>query len=68
VRAAHSEYAAADRVASLADDLERFATAAFLIGREAESVDTLSRAHHGFMNRGNARARRVWHAQGLRMV
>ncbi len=69
-RAAHSEYAAADRATSLApDDLERFATAAFLTGREAESVDTLARAHHEFMNRGDAEAAaRCGMRIGLRMA
>src|SRR4029079_706527 len=44
-------------------------TAAFLTGREAESVDTLSRAHHEFMNRGDAEAAaRCGMRIGLRMV
>jgi DNA-binding NarL/FixJ family response regulator len=56
-RAACEEYALADGAGLLAPhDLERFADAALLAGRDAESADALSRAHHEFMNRGDAEA------------
>ena len=68
-RAAYDEYAAADAVAPLGpDDLEHFATAAFLIGLNAESVELLSRGHHEYMNRGDAEgAARCGMRLGLRM-
>ena len=37
------------------DDVERLATAAHLLGRNAESMDLWARAHHDFASRGNAR-------------
>lgn len=51
---------AADRETSLEPaDLERLATAAYLVGRDAHSIDVWSRAHHEFLNRGDiARAAR----------
>jgi DNA-binding CsgD family transcriptional regulator len=35
------------------DDLERLATAAYLVGREAESEAVRARAHQAFLDRGN---------------
>jgi hypothetical protein len=34
------------------EDLERLATAAYLIGRDADSDELLTRAHHGFLRQG----------------
>jgi len=50
----------ADQETPLApDDLERLATAAFLIGREADSADLWSRAHQAYLRTGDvARAAR----------
>ena len=46
---AYTQLAAADRPASLEpDDLDRLATAAFLIGEDAASADARTRAHAGF--------------------
>jgi DNA-binding NarL/FixJ family response regulator len=60
---------AADRAAPLApDDLERLATAAYLVGREDESAELWARAHHELLARGEAeRAARCafWLAFGL---
>ena len=45
--------AQADREKPLeADDLDRLATAAFLVGEDAACIDALTRAHHGFLERG----------------
>jgi DNA-binding CsgD family transcriptional regulator len=68
-RAAYDEYAAADALGLLTpDELERFATAAFLIGLNAESVELLSRAHQEFLSRGDAEAAaRCGMRIGLRM-
>ncbi len=47
-------FEAADRDAPLdPDDLERLATAAYLVGREAESEAVRARAHQTFLDRGN---------------
>ena len=35
------------------DDLERLAAAAFLVGEDTACIDALTRAHHGFLERGN---------------
>jgi DNA-binding NarL/FixJ family response regulator len=60
---------AADRAAPLApDDLERLATAAYLVGREDESAELWARPHHELLARGEAeRAARCafWLAFGL---
>jgi DNA-binding CsgD family transcriptional regulator len=37
-----------------ADDLERLAVAAHLVGDDTASIDALTRAHHGFLQRGDA--------------
>jgi ATP/maltotriose-dependent transcriptional regulator MalT len=50
------------------DDLERLATAAYLIGKDADSAAAWARAHHDFLSRGNeTRAVRCafWLAFGL---
>jgi ATP/maltotriose-dependent transcriptional regulator MalT len=61
--------AGADGESPLApEDLERLATAAFLIGKASESEEIWARAHHGFFHRGEAeRAARCafWLALGL---
>jgi DNA-binding CsgD family transcriptional regulator/tetratricopeptide (TPR) repeat protein len=45
--------AAADRDEPLqSDDLERLATAAYLLGKDAESTEIWTRAHHAFLNLG----------------
>ena len=69
-RAAYTDYAAADHAAALGpDDLERLSAAALLIGRDTESVDALTRAHHEFLSRGDAKnAARCAARLGLRMV
>ena len=52
---AYQQLAAADREAALeAEDLERLAIAAHLVGRDAESTDAWARAHHAFLARGAA--------------
>lgn len=53
-REAYELLSAADRASPLEPaDLERLATAAYLIGRELDSADIWVRAHHEFRNRGN---------------
>ena len=50
---AYVSLAAADRDKPLqSDDLERLATAAYLIGKDAESVEIWTRAHQEFLGRG----------------
>jgi hypothetical protein len=66
---AFEELAAADRETSLApEDLERLAMAAYLVGRDADRDEVLSRAHQGWLRLGDA-ARAVrcafWLAFGL---
>lgn len=52
---AFAHFSAADRETPLDPwDLERLATAAFLVGREVESADIWARAHHEFLKGGNA--------------
>ena len=52
---AYAQLSAADREAALEpDDLERLAMAAHLVGRDPDSADAYARAHHGFLNRGDA--------------
>ncbi len=47
----------ADQDGGLApDDLERLATAAYLIGRDPDRHEILERAHHGFVQRGDVPA------------
>jgi hypothetical protein len=50
---AYTRLAAADRLAPLEpDDLDRLATAAYLIGEDTASADARTRAHNGFLERG----------------
>ena len=50
---AHAQLSAADRVDPLGpEDLERLATAAYLIGRDDDGADAGARAHHEFLRRG----------------
>jgi tetratricopeptide (TPR) repeat protein/tRNA A-37 threonylcarbamoyl transferase component Bud32 len=52
-REAHDQLSAADRETPLApEDLERLAIACTMLGRDAESADTLARAYQGFLGRG----------------
>jgi DNA-binding CsgD family transcriptional regulator len=54
---AYAQLMVADREATLEpEDLERLAIAAHLIGRDAESTDVWTRAHHAFLGRGAAPA------------
>ena len=66
---AFARLSAADRGAALGpDDLERLATAAYLIGRDTESAEIWARAHHDFVARAaTERAVRCafWLAIGL---
>jgi DNA-binding CsgD family transcriptional regulator/tetratricopeptide (TPR) repeat protein len=66
---AFAQLSAADRESPLtAEDLERLATAAYLIGRDDEGADAGARAHHEFLRRGSVeRAVRCafWLAFGL---
>jgi DNA-binding NarL/FixJ family response regulator len=52
--AAFEQLSAADREYALeAEDLERLATASYLIGRDDDGADTGARAHHEFLRRGS---------------
>jgi DNA-binding NarL/FixJ family response regulator len=52
---AHAALARADRTTPLgAEDLELFATAAYMIGRDDEYRQVLERAHHAHLTAGNA--------------
>jgi DNA-binding CsgD family transcriptional regulator len=66
---AYARLSAADRVCPLeAEDLERLATVAYLIGKDDDSVDLGTRAHQEFLRRGDVqRAVRCafWLAFGL---
>jgi DNA-binding CsgD family transcriptional regulator len=66
---AYAELSAVDRHAPLEpEDLERLATAAYLIGRDDDAADIGARAHHEFLRRGETeRAVRCafWVAFGL---
>lgn len=68
-RAAHAAYSAARREGALAtDDLERFAVAAHLFGREAESRELFAQAYRDSLDHGAyAQAARFafWVSQGL---
>jgi DNA-binding CsgD family transcriptional regulator len=51
---AFAQLSVADRKTPLApEDLERLATAAYLVGRDADSTDIWTRAHHQFVRRGD---------------
>jgi tetratricopeptide (TPR) repeat protein len=66
---AFAQLSAADRESPLeAEDLERLATAAYLIGRDDDGADAGARAHHEFLRQGSVeRAVRgaFWLAFGL---
>ncbi|MGH7528498.1 MAG: DNA-binding response regulator, partial [Gemmatimonadales bacterium] len=66
---AYAQLSTADREAPLQpEDLERLATAAHLVGKDADCADIWARAHHGFQGRGEVeRAARCafWLAFGL---
>ncbi len=66
---AFTHLSAADRESALeGEDLERLATAAFLLGRDADCPDLWARAHHRHLGRGDReRAARCafWLAVGL---
>jgi DNA-binding NarL/FixJ family response regulator len=50
---AYTRLAAADKASHLEpDDLDRLATAAYLVGEDAASVDARGRAYHDFLERG----------------
>ena len=51
---AHESLARVDRTAPLApDDLELFATVAYMLGRDDEQLDALERAHQGYLHQGD---------------
>jgi DNA-binding CsgD family transcriptional regulator len=51
---AFAELSAADREAPLEpEDLERLATAAYLVGRDEDSIEVWERAHHELLSRGD---------------
>jgi DNA-binding CsgD family transcriptional regulator len=66
---AYAQLSAADRESPLApEDLERLATAAYLVGRDDDSAEILARAHQELLGRGDpVRAARCafWLAFGL---
>src|SRR5262249_40264103 len=66
---AHARLSAADRDAPLEpEDLERLATAAYLIAKDSDSAELWTRAHQQYLIRGNVeRAARCafWLAFGL---
>ena len=50
-RLAHARLASADRAAALPpEDLQRFAAAAYLIGKESDAAGAWARAHHAFID------------------
>ena len=56
---AYAQLSAADREAPLEpEDLERLATAAYLLGRDADSAEAWARAHHECLRPGRCRAGR----------
>src|SRR5262245_8003114 len=53
--AAYTRLAAADKAFPLEpEDLDRLATAAYLVGDDAASLDARGRAYHGFLERGES--------------
>jgi DNA-binding CsgD family transcriptional regulator len=51
---AYESLARVDRTAPLApDDLELFATVAYMLGRDDEQLDALERAHQGYLHHGD---------------
>jgi DNA-binding CsgD family transcriptional regulator len=67
---AYTQLSAADRNAGLEpEDVERLATAAFLIGKDAESNDLWARAHQQFLSQGQVeRAVRCAFWVGFRLL
>jgi DNA-binding NarL/FixJ family response regulator len=63
-------FVTADRAADLgAEDLERLATSAYLIGRDDDYLDALERAHHAYLNTGETlRSVRCAFWLGLRLL
>lgn len=54
-REAHDRLLEADRKAPLtADDLDRLAASAYMLGDESESFDVWARAHHAFLAQGDS--------------
>ncbi len=52
---AHAQLSAADQQSPLdPEDIERLAISAFLIGRDADSLDLLARAHHEWLKCGSS--------------
>ena len=52
----HESLARTDRVTGLGpEDLERLATAAYMVGRDEEQLDALERAHRGYLEIGERR-------------
>jgi DNA-binding CsgD family transcriptional regulator len=53
-REAYTQFSAADRKKPLEpEDLERFATAAYLVGEDAHATSIWTRAHHQLIDQGN---------------
>ena len=67
---AYDAFVIADRAAELgAEDLERLATAAYLLGRDDEYLGALERAHHAHLDAGEAlRSVRCAFWLGLRLL
>ncbi len=60
-RAAYAQLSAADRAQPLeAEDLERFATAAYLVGEETQATSVWTRAHHQLIDQGNVERAARW--------
>jgi DNA-binding CsgD family transcriptional regulator len=60
-REAYELFAAADRESPLEPaDLERFATAAYLVGADAHAVISWTRAHHDLIDQGNVERAARW--------
>ncbi|MGH6921323.1 MAG: LuxR C-terminal-related transcriptional regulator [Geminicoccaceae bacterium] len=60
-RAAYAQLSAADREQPLEPaDLERFATAAYLVGEDAHATTIWTRAHHQLIDQGNVERAARW--------
>jgi DNA-binding CsgD family transcriptional regulator len=60
-RAAYEQFSAADRELPLdTPDLERFATAAYLVGEDTRAASIWTRAHHQLIDQGNAERAARW--------
>lgn len=66
---AFAQLSRADRESSLeAEDLERLAVAAYMVGKDDDCAGAWTRAHHGYLHRGNTAAASrcaFWQACGL---